>query len=382
MSIKYSSQESLLAGATPISDVPDTPTIGVATDAGTGSSVSVSYTAASTGGTATTFTAISTPGNITATGSSPITISGLSTGTSYTFKVKASNSTGESQYSSLSNSVTPVASAVSVDYLILAGGGGVAARHAGAYYTGGGGAGGIRCTTGSSVSGRGGTLESQLSLNPGTNYQVTVGAGGTGANTDNFAGVTNGANSSFNNIISLGGGKGAYADTAGFSGGCGSGAAGNDRVLSGGAGTAGQGYDGGSVNNNNGGPGGGGGGTASAGGSPAGNNSAAGNGGSALSNNITGSSVYYGAGGAGSMGYFGNVNGSNGTGWNYTNNTGAGGNGLSASTFQNGCSGVVILRYPAGKNITIGSGLTGSTVTVGSNKVTTITQGTGNVSWL
>jgi hypothetical protein len=31
--------------------------------------------------------------------------------------------------------------------------------------------------------------------------------------------------------------------------------------------------------------------------------------------------------------------------------------------------------------ITIGAGLTGSTATDGSHKVTTITAGTGNVSW-
>jgi hypothetical protein len=41
----------------------------------------------------------------------------------------------------------------------------------------------------------------------------------------------------------------------------------------------------------------------------------------------------------------------------------------------------VILRYPASRTITIGAGLTGSTDTVGANKVTTITAGTGNVSW-
>jgi len=46
-----------------------------------------------------------------------------------------------------------------------------------------------------------------------------------------------------------------------------------------------------------------------------------------------------------------------------------------------GGSGVVILRYPNNYTITIGAGLTGSTATVGSNKVTTITAGTGNVSW-
>jgi hypothetical protein len=38
------------------------------------------------------------------------------------------------------------------------------------------------------------------------------------------------------------------------------------------------------------------------------------------------------------------------------------------------------LRYPNTKTITIGAGLTGTTSTTGSDKVTTITAGTGNVS--
>jgi hypothetical protein len=42
----------------------------------------------------------------------------------------------------------------------------------------------------------------------------------------------------------------------------------------------------------------------------------------------------------------------------------------------------VILRYlNAFGTITIGAGLTGSTATDGTYKVTTITGGTGNVSW-
>jgi hypothetical protein len=44
-------------------------------------------------------------------------------------------------------------------------------------------------------------------------------------------------------------------------------------------------------------------------------------------------------------------------------------------------SGVVILSYPSDYTITIGAGLTGSTSTNGANKVTSITAGTGNVSW-
>jgi hypothetical protein len=39
------------------------------------------------------------------------------------------------------------------------------------------------------------------------------------------------------------------------------------------------------------------------------------------------------------------------------------------------------LRYPAAYTITVGAGLTGTTATVGDNKVTTITAGTGNISF-
>jgi hypothetical protein len=42
---------------------------------------------------------------------------------------------------------------------------------------------------------------------------------------------------------------------------------------------------------------------------------------------------------------------------------------------------VVILRYPSDYTITIGAGLTGTTATVGTDNVTTLTAGTGNVSW-
>jgi hypothetical protein len=39
------------------------------------------------------------------------------------------------------------------------------------------------------------------------------------------------------------------------------------------------------------------------------------------------------------------------------------------------------LRYPAVYTINIGAGLTGSTASLGAEKVTTITAGTGNVSF-
>jgi hypothetical protein len=52
------------------------------------------------------------------------------------------------------------------------------------------------------------------------------------------------------------------------------------------------------------------------------------------------------------------------------------------TTGGTGGSGVVILRYPDTKTITIGAGLTGSTSAAsGGYKRTTITAGTGNVSW-
>ena len=102
--IKRANTSGITKSGVAVADVPDAPTIGSAT--GLGLSASITYTAATTGGTATTFTAISTPGALTGTGSSPITVSGLTDGTSYTFTVRASNSTGSSGLSASSNSIT------------------------------------------------------------------------------------------------------------------------------------------------------------------------------------------------------------------------------------------------------------------------------------
>lgn len=99
-------------------DIPDqTVTIGTATDGGTGTTVSVPFTMGSvaTGGPVSYFTATSTPGSFTNNGNtSPIVVSGLTTGTAYTFKVKAGNPTGYSTAgdSVASNSVTPAAPGV------------------------------------------------------------------------------------------------------------------------------------------------------------------------------------------------------------------------------------------------------------------------------
>jgi hypothetical protein len=110
MSITRAKQSSLRTGVVKydsfLGGLPYTPTIGTATDGGTGSTVSVAFTTNNTAGL--TYTALSSPGSLTGTSTtSPITVSGLSSGTAYTFQVNAANSAGTSAYSAASNSVTP-----------------------------------------------------------------------------------------------------------------------------------------------------------------------------------------------------------------------------------------------------------------------------------
>ena len=93
--------------------VPGAPTIGTAT--GGNGQATVSYTApASNGGDAiSSYTATSAPGNLTGSvsqaGSGSITVTGLTNGTAYTFKVKATNGAGTGAESAASNSVTATA---------------------------------------------------------------------------------------------------------------------------------------------------------------------------------------------------------------------------------------------------------------------------------
>jgi hypothetical protein len=92
---------------------PSAPTIGTAT-AGD-ASASVAFTASSYIGKGTiTYTATSSPGGFTGTGaSSPITVSGLTNGTAYTFTVVGNTNYGvASVASAASNSVSPVAPVV------------------------------------------------------------------------------------------------------------------------------------------------------------------------------------------------------------------------------------------------------------------------------
>jgi len=89
-------------------NIPNPPTIGTATAGG--ESVSIAFTADSSGkgGPTRSYIAKSNPGNITATGStSPISVTGLTAGTSYTISVAGVNETGTSEYSSASGSAVP-----------------------------------------------------------------------------------------------------------------------------------------------------------------------------------------------------------------------------------------------------------------------------------
>jgi hypothetical protein len=85
------------------------PTIGTATAGAL--SASVAFTAPTyTGSGITGYTATSSPGGITGTGSSsPVTVSGLTAGTAYTFTVTATTAAGQGPASAASNSVTPFA---------------------------------------------------------------------------------------------------------------------------------------------------------------------------------------------------------------------------------------------------------------------------------
>jgi uncharacterized protein YhjY with autotransporter beta-barrel domain len=96
---------------TPAATVPGAPT-GVAASAGD-TQATVTFTApASDGGAAiTTYTATSSPGGFTGTcagpAACPITVTGLSNGTAYTFTVTATNATGTGAASAASSAVTP-----------------------------------------------------------------------------------------------------------------------------------------------------------------------------------------------------------------------------------------------------------------------------------
>ena len=109
------------AGATKIVDLPDPPTIGTLTTNST--NVTIPFTIKSTGGTATNFTATSSPGNITgSSATSPITVTGLTLNTAYTFTVVGSNASGNGKAATSSSITTQYLGPTAVGLLLVGGG--------------------------------------------------------------------------------------------------------------------------------------------------------------------------------------------------------------------------------------------------------------------
>jgi hypothetical protein len=287
---------------------------------------------------------------------------------------------------------------LTVRYLIVAGGGGGGSGFDG----GGGGAGGLLTSI----------AATPLPLTPNVIYTIEVGVGGT-RTADSPGG--NGGDSSINGsditLISADGGGGGGGNTgggsAGAAGGSGGGAGYGSSTTNFGAGTSGQGNNGGYGALNPGlyAAGGGGGGASAVGGNAT--ITVSGNGGNGLQNNITGTNLYYAGGGGGGRdtrsssypnngggggdGGGGSADPNGGTGDNGNNGVGGGGAGagVPASVIiqlgGTGGSGVVILRYPSFYAITFqtGVGFISSTATLSatSEKVTTITAGSGTITF-
>lgn len=344
---------------------PGAPTIGTATATGASGAVSVTFTAPSNLGipaVITGYTVTSSPGGLTATGSSsPITVSGLTDGTAYTFTVTATNASGTGPASAASNSATPFFAYM--DYLIVAGGGGG---------SGGGGGGGGMLTGATVFSG---------------SYTVTVGAGGNGQ-TQGTASASSGSNSSITGFTAIGGGGGggSYSLTNGLDGGSGGGGSMGSFVsgtATGGVPTSGQGNAGGSAiaSTPYGWVAGGGGGAGAVGQSVSNRDTGGGIGGGlggvGLASSITGSSVTY---AAGAQAYWSGPTVSA----NATANSGNGGGGArssgAVSAGWNGGSGIVVIRYP--DSYPAASATTGSpTITVAGGYRTYTWTSSGSVTF-
>ena len=261
-----------------------------------------------------------------------------------TYPIYLMNTDGASTFKI--NAITYIASAYTIEYLIVAGGGASGYFSSGDNRSGGGGGGGF-------VSG-------SMSVYSTGSFVVTVGTGGAIVSPSGTG--TNGNTSSFgSNIIALGGGGGGGAASPGRSGGSGGGGASSGAGnWAGGIGSQpSQPYGGFGNNGGTGGTdsatyrsGGGGGGAGGAGGNAGGSPIY---GGVGKGSSLTGSLKYYSGGGGASNGTA-SPQGGGGPGGNPGSvNTGGGGGGATAGGGGNGGSGIVIIRYAGAPKATGGT---------------------------
>jgi len=366
-------QQMQAKGASTWPATPGAPTIGTAT-AGSSLCASVTFTAPSCIGYPATgitgYRVISTPGCITATGaSSPLTVTGLTSATSYTFKAQATNATGYGPLSAASNSITAT-NANSQSYTTAGtyswvAPSGVTTVSVVAVGGGQGGSGdGAPCGT-IPPSGQGGSLRyvNNISVTPGNSYSVVVGSAGT-LNTAYRGTGGAGGTSRFNtsSVVAPGGNSGTCGVGTGGDGGLRTTNIGTERGGGGAGGYSGNGGRGGATLNcknatagtgGAGGGGGGGGGGYGAPSSPGGGVGLFGQG----SNGGAGASAYYccgcgnvrsGGGGGGS----GGTSGGNScvTGGVYSQGNpglyGGGGAQKGSGPGTNGASGAVRIMWP------------------------------------
>ena len=249
---------------------------------------------------------------------SPVTISGLSQGTSYTITLKAVNIVGAGPASDGVAFTTLLPAPTSVEYLVIGGGGG---GSGGDFYTyqGAGGAAGAR------------RQSTSFSVSSGTALTVTVGAGGTQTGTVT---ANSGALSRFSSVTAAGGGGG--SGRTGGSNGDFSGGTNNSGINAGGG--------------------------AGSGGSGSGSN-----GGASTTSSINGTSTARAGGGYGVGGTAGG-GGTSGGNSAAAANSGAGGNGREYYAQTNhGGSGIVIIAYP--------TSFAAAVATTGSPSVSTVSRG-------
>ena len=206
------------AGASKIVDLPENPTITSITGA---ANPDVNFTAPLRGGTPTNYSGETVPATNTRTSSSsPMTFSGLTPGSVYTFKIKSVNGVGESPYSAESSSVTITGwslsqtftssgtytiptGATQIGVVVISGG----SSGGGAANDFGGGGGG----SGSAVGFWG------YGVTPGDTHVVTVGGTSGTSNFGNIASAVSGGNANANYATNRqianavgGGGAGGY----------------------------------------------------------------------------------------------------------------------------------------------------------------------------